>query len=159
VKKKQKEPNLIFEQMCLPNLQSPPAWVCACGAGNTDFNSLQRFCCLLWLPCVMLRLLPLAFHRAADSGWQQCKTGNFQKFRFGSGPGCTKCCDLQHNLKFLPHFWGPLFKGVWELLSHSLNHWLSTWERTSSALGAHVKAIHLYDQKGWSLSASLLELI
>jgi len=30
---------------------------------------------------------------------------------------------------------------VWELLSHSLNHWLSTWERTRSALRTQVKAI------------------
>ena len=46
------------------------------------------------------------------------------------------------------------------------NCWVTAWttdwspgERTWSALGAQVKAIQLYDWKGWSLAAPLLDLI
>ena len=38
-------------------------------------------------------------------------------------------------------------------------HWLSTWGKDGSALGSQVKAIHLCNQKGWSLAAPLLDLI
>jgi len=51
--------------------------------------------------------------------------------------------------------------GVWELLSHGLNHWLSTQGMylVLSALGAQMKAIQLCDQNRWRLAATLLDPI
>lgn len=43
-----------------------------------------------------------------------------------------------------------------EPLIEHINGKLSTsWERTQPALGAQVKAINLWDQKGWSLAPPL----
>ena len=53
--------------------------------------------------------------------------------------------------------WLQFYSPVSELLSHVLNHWLITGERTRSALGTRVKAIQLCDRKGWSLAAPLLD--